>query len=93
MRDAVLAAAAWIAGIAHILGGCLMVIIWLGGLGWFVLSGAVLYAMAWVILGPLLAYAAGFLLRVPFVLLGLLLAALAGRREEYLAFLARISDR
>ncbi len=93
MRDAVLAVAAWIAGIAQILSSCLLVILWVGGLAWVIWNGSLIYVAAWVLFGPLLVLLLVSALRLPFVLLGLLLAALAGRRDEYLAFLARINDR
>lgn len=91
MRDAVLAVAVAIAGAATLLSGCLLTVGWLGILAWLFLGGHVIWTALWFVFGPGVVALAVSLFRLPFVLVGLLLAVLCGRRREYVALVARMS--
>ncbi len=92
-RDLLLVIAVWIAGVSQLASGCLYGAVWLGGLAWFILSGNIFWVAVWILLSPLLLSVAISLLRLPFILLGLLIAALAGRQEEYFDYVASLSNR
>ncbi len=91
MRDLLFNLAALIAGTAQLLSGCLLAVGWLGGLAWAVLSGSLIIAALWVVVGPVLVVLLVSAVRLPFILLGLGIAALVGRARDYLAFVASIN--
>lgn len=93
MRDAMLAVAPLLAAVAQAASTLLYLVGCFGIFVYLVLGGYALWAGLWAVLGPLLVILAASLLRFPFVLAGLLIAALAGRHREYLAAVSAWNDR
>ncbi len=92
MRDLLFNLATLIAATAQLLSGCLLVVGWIGGLAWVVLNGSLLIAGLWVLVGPVVVALLVSAQRLPVILLGLGIAALAGRTRDYIDFVARLND-
>ncbi len=93
MRDAMLAVAVLLAAVAQAASAVLYLVGCFGIFIYLVLGGYALWAGLWAVLGPLLVILAVSFLRLPFILAGLLIAALAGRHRDYLAAVSRLNDR
>ncbi|MCL6645096.1 MAG: hypothetical protein K6U88_09015 [Dehalococcoidia bacterium] len=93
MRQALLGLAVVIAGLAELASTLIYLAAWGGILVYLFLSGYVLWTALWFIFGPLPVAFGVSLLRLPFILLGYLLAALAGATDDYAAALERLNNR
>lgn len=105
MRDALSGIAITTAAIAQLAAALLLA--WLGGTVYFLfdgtflflgrpvlgLDGSFVWPTVWFAFGPLLVLPAISPLRLPFILLGYLLAALAGRTDDYSAAIAELNNR
>ncbi|WP_322795514.1 hypothetical protein [Tepidiforma sp.] len=92
MRNALFGLSVALAGMAQLVSTLLFLAAWLGGAAWLFLSGSVIWTTLWFIFGPALLVVGISVLRLPVILLGLLLAALAGRRDDYLAAVAAMNS-
>jgi hypothetical protein len=93
MRQALFGSAVIIAGLAELASTLIYLAAWGGILVYLFLSGYVLWTALWFIFGPLPVAFGVSLLRLPFILLGYLLALLAGMTGEYSAALEQMNDR
>jgi hypothetical protein len=93
VRQALYGLAIIIAGLAELASTLIYLAAWGGILVYLFLSGYVLWTALWFIFGPLPVAIGVSLLRLPFIRLGYLLAALAGMTGEYSAALEQMNDR
>jgi hypothetical protein len=93
VRQALYGLAIVIAGLAEVASTLIYLAAWGGILVYLFLSGYVLWTALWFIFGPLPVATGVSLLRLPFILLGYLLALLAGMTGEYSAALDQMNDR
>lgn len=91
MRDLLFGISVALAGMAQRV-STLLLAAWPGGAAWLFLGGSVIWTTPWFIFGPALLVVGISVLRLPVMLLGLLLAALAGRRDDYLAAVAAMNS-
>lgn len=93
MRNPLFTVATIIAASTEVLSRYLFVAAWFGGLIWAVLVGSLtslIMGALWFVLGPILIAPLVSVLRLPFILLGLGIAALAGRTRDYFDFVASL---
>jgi hypothetical protein len=93
VRQALYGLAIIIAGLAEVASTLIYLAAWGGILVYLFLSGYVLWTALWFIFGPLPVAIGVSLFRLPFILLGYLLALLAGMTGEYSAALEQMNDR
>lgn len=83
--------------LAFVLSGCGCALVplaaWVGLWLWLVMDGHLLLAVLWFVAGAAVVLVPLDVVRFPFLLLGLALAALAGRQREFLDAIDRTSRR
>lgn len=83
MRNMLFGAGIAIYAVAQVLSALLSAVLLFGGATWLFLAGYAVFAIALFLLAPVVVLLAVSVVRLPFVLLGALLAAMAGRWGEY----------